>query len=193
MIAVNRQRYLHAHIVVNKDSQIKDLADLQGKTLAVPRCSREHCLLYLERYCQALGKEPAGFFQVKTPSGLEKALDDVAEGRADAALIDGVALDCYERLRAPLYAKLKCIQKSGVFPAAVVAYHAGAVDQKTLRRFKAGMMNAKKSAHGRELLMLACMTGFEPVPADYEEILVEVAKTYPAPERYKVANKEQAQ
>src|SRR5262249_46745150 len=80
MIAVNRQRHLRAHIVVNKNGDIKDLADLEGKTLAVPRCTREHCLLYLERSCQALGKEPASFFHVENPSGLEKALDDVAEG-----------------------------------------------------------------------------------------------------------------
>jgi ABC-type phosphate/phosphonate transport system substrate-binding protein len=192
MIAVNRQRYLHAHFVVNQNSDIKDLAGLEGKTLAVPRCSREHCLLYLERCCLALGKEPTSFFHIDTPSGLEKALDDVAEERADAALIDGVALECYKNQRGHLYAKLKCIKKSGVFPAAVVAYHAGAVDKKTLHRFKVGMMNAKNTAHGRELLMLGSMTGFEPVPDDYQEILHQVAKTYPAPERYKVMKKQQA-
>jgi ABC-type phosphate/phosphonate transport system substrate-binding protein len=192
MIAVNRQRYLYAHIVVNQESNIKDLADLQGKTLAVPHCSREHCLLYLERTCQALGKEPGSFFHIDAPSGLEKALEDVAAGKADAALIDGVALDCYKKLRAPLYAKLKCIQKSGVFPAAVVAYRTGAVDKKTLRRFKAGMVSANQSARGRQMLMLASMTGFEPVPDDYQEILDQVAKIYPAPQDYKVAKKEQS-
>lgn len=192
MIAVNHHRCLHAYILVKKDNGIEKLADLKGKKLAVPYRTREHCHLYLDHCCLELGKEAGSFFQIDTSSDVEAALNSVAEGRIDAVLVDGVVLGFYKKVHASLYRKLKPLKKSGVFPAAVVAYHAGAVNKKALHRFKTGMVKAKKSTRGQQLLLMAHMTGFEPVPADFQDLLDEVAKTYPAPQHIKVSKKQQA-
>jgi ABC-type phosphate/phosphonate transport system substrate-binding protein len=56
MIAVNRQQHLRALVAVRAGSGVRGLGDLKGKTIAVPRRIREHCQLFLDRRCEALGK-----------------------------------------------------------------------------------------------------------------------------------------
>jgi len=68
-----------------------------------------------------------------------------------------------------------------VFPAAVVAYRPGILDEATLKRFREGMMNANRTILGRQMLTLWKLTAFEEVPQDYEKVLSEILKTYPAP------------
>jgi ABC-type phosphate/phosphonate transport system substrate-binding protein len=190
MIAINHQRYLFAHIMARKDSEVTSLQGLQGKAVAVPYRSREHCLLYLERCCQAWGKDPPAYFsRVTTPTSVEDALEEVRDGTVEAALVDGVALECYKRSKPKCFARLKEVQRSPVFPAAVIAYHAGGLDAATLRRFRTGLVNANKTAFGRQLLTLWKMTGFEPIPADYEQLLIDVAKNFPPGKTVKTAKK----
>jgi hypothetical protein len=43
------------------------------------------------------------------------------------------------------------------------------------------MENANKNATGRNLMGIMQMTGFEPVPNDYNQQLAEVLKLYPPP------------
>jgi len=191
MIAVNQHQVLYAHVLVHKDSPAASLADLKGKSLAIPCHTREHCRLFLDRTCQGWGKDLRSFFsQMTRPHSVEDALDDVVDGLAQAVIVDGVSLDCYKKRKPGRFAKLKEIQKSGAFPAAVVAYHAGAVDEATLRRFQKGMINANKTAFGRQLLTLWKMSAFEPIPSDYEQSLAEINKMYPAEIKVKVAKKE---
>jgi ABC-type phosphate/phosphonate transport system substrate-binding protein len=190
MIAVNQQPILYAHVLVRKDNSAASLADLKGQTLAMPSHTRPHCRLFLEKACHGCGRDMPGFFsRVTTPNNVEDALDDVVDGLVQTAVVDGVSLDCYRKRKPGRYAKLKEIQKSAAFPAAVVAYHAGAVDEATLRRFQKGMLNANKSAFGRQLLTLWKMTGFEPVPSDYDQCLTAISKLYPAPSKEKTDKK----
>jgi len=182
VIVINQHRHLRAHVFVRQDNPADDLGKLKGQTLAVPRRSREHCHLFLARACQKLGLEPEKFFgKIVTPGNFEDALDDVVDGVTQAVMVDGVSLECYKRRNPGRFAKLKELQRSEVFPAAVVAYHEGAIDPATLRRFRDGMINANQSAYGRQLLMLWKLTAFENIPADYDKLLTQAAKTYPAP------------
>jgi len=186
MIAVNHQKYLHAYVLVRDDSAAAKLADLQGKTIDVPRRAREHCHLYLERRCQAAGKPPREFFaKVLTPLTPEEAVDEVVNGQADAAVADGCILEWYEKHKPARFARVKVIEKSEVFPATVVAHYGSALDEATLRRFREGMLSAKDNARGVQLMTLCQMTSFEPVPDDYDKLLKEIAKSYPPPEKKK--------
>jgi ABC-type phosphate/phosphonate transport system substrate-binding protein len=188
MIAVNQQRHLSVRVLVAKTSSAKSLADLKGKAVALPSHSKEHCLLFLDRSCEDLGKTPKSFFSKLTmPDCAEDALDDVVDGKVEGAVVDGVALDCYKRRKPGRFAKLKEVEKSAVFPATVVAYYAGKIDTATLQKFKSGMTNAHKSAFGRQLMALWKMTGFEAIPEDYEETLKAIAKTYPPPKQFKIS------
>jgi ABC-type phosphate/phosphonate transport system substrate-binding protein len=182
VIAVNQQRYLRAHIVVRADSNVSTLRDLQDKTLALPNQTWHHCRLFLRRRCLEWKKEPATFFaKITKPANVEDALDDVVDGVAQVCVVDGVSLDCYKRRKPGRVAKLKIVQSSEIFPAAVVAYRTAILDDATRARLRVGLMNANRAALGRELLTLWKLTGFEQVPPDYDQTLTEIVKAYPSP------------
>jgi ABC-type phosphate/phosphonate transport system substrate-binding protein len=182
VIAVNQHRLLHAHLVVRKDSSANSCGDLKGKVVALPRMSREHCHLYLERRCPGGGADPAAFFsRITHPACADDALGDVVDGLAHAAIVGRAALDEYQQSRPGRANQLRVLHQSEPFPAAVVAYQAGALDDSTLRRFHDGMIGAHKTERGQRLLKMCRITRFEDVPADYNRLLGDIARVYPPP------------
>jgi ABC-type phosphate/phosphonate transport system substrate-binding protein len=186
MIAINQQKDLRAYVLIREDDPAAKLADLKGKSISVPRRSREHCHLFLERRCEALGKPPKEFFnKVLTPFSSEEAVDAVVNGQVDAALADSCFLDWYAKQKPARFAKLKLVEKSEIFPATVIAYHVSSLDEATLRRFREGMLSAKDNPRGVQLMTLCQMTSFEPVPDDFDKVCKEIAKAYPPPGKKK--------
>lgn len=180
IIAVNGSRQLRAHVLVPKDSQAKGLSHLKGKAIAAPRTNREHCRLFIERACKQCGNEPEQFFSgVSHPSNAEDAIDDLVDGLVPAVIVDGIALECYKQRKPARACRVKEIEKSDVFPAGVIVYRQGGLDDSKLRRLRDGMIAANQTAYGRQLLTLWRLSGFEPVPVDYEQTLVNVLKSYP--------------
>ena len=181
VIAVNQYRQLHAYLVVHGGSAVARLDDLKGKAFALPRQSKEHCHVYVWHHCRHCGGgEPGQFFAAfKSPANVEEALDDVVDKLVDATVVDGIGLECYKRRKPGRFARLKTVQQSEPFPAAVVAYRPGQVDAATLEKFRTGMLKSNETALGRQMLNLWKLTAFEPVPDNYEENLAEIAKAYP--------------
>jgi len=171
VIAVAHHRQLHAHLVVRKDNPAGGAADLKGKKLALPRLSREHCHLYRERRCPEA--------EVTRPGCAADALDDVLDNVAQAAVLDRYGLDQYQERFPDRLGELRVLHQSEAFPASAVVYHAGALDDETLRRFREGLVAASRSDRGKELLKMCRITGFEEVPADYEENLTAIIRAYP--------------
>jgi ABC-type phosphate/phosphonate transport system substrate-binding protein len=184
LIAVNRYHDLHALLVVRKDGKAAGCDDLKGQAVALPRLSREHCHLFLERRCTPADSTPdKNFSKVTSPSTAEDALDDVVDDEVQAAVIDAVDLEAYQKSKPGRAARLKTLLKSESFPCAVIAYNPGALSDAMLQRFRDGMINANDSERGKQLLKLCRITGFEDVPADYEELLTDIAKAYPPPSK----------
>ncbi|HKB40394.1 MAG TPA: PhnD/SsuA/transferrin family substrate-binding protein [Gemmataceae bacterium] len=184
VVVVSHHRQLHAHLIVRKDSSASGCGGLKGKVLAIPQGSREHCHLYLERRCPGGGVDPKSFFsEITRPASTEDALDDVIDGTVQAAIVDRFALDQYQQDKPNRCNRLRVLHQSEMFPTGVVAYQAGALDEGTLRRFHDGMIGANKSERGKELLKMCRITSFEEVPADYEQMLEDIAKAYPPPPR----------
>ncbi len=182
VICINRQRNLKAHLVTKHDSAVKCFQDLKGKSLSLPRRSREHCHLFLERECRGCGAAPKDLFsEVIAHADVEEALDGVVSGKVAAAVVDGVSLESYEVLKPGNYSGLKIVRDSHTFPAAVIAYRVGALDEATLNRFRDGLIRAHQNTRSRELMYMWRLTAFEPVPADYQRTLTEIRKVYPAP------------
>jgi ABC-type phosphate/phosphonate transport system substrate-binding protein len=182
LIAVNEQRFLRAVLVIRKDDPAASSADLYGKSIALPRLSREHCRLFLERRCAKGGcKVEKSFPEVTAPGDVEDALDSVFEKQVAGAIVDAVALDGYSKLKPGRAAKLRTLQQSEAFPCAVVAYLPGVLPDSLLERFRDGMIGAKESVRGRQLLELCRITRFESIPPEYEQMLVDIAKAYPPP------------
>jgi ABC-type phosphate/phosphonate transport system substrate-binding protein len=182
LIAVNRHRFLRALLVVRQDSKAACCGDLQGQALAMPRLSREHCRLFLERRCCKADETLENSFKPLTITiDPEEALDAVVDGTARAAVVDEVELEAYQKLKPGRYAKLKKLLESERFPCAVVAYNDGRLPESQLKMFRDGMIASKNNRRGKDLLELCRITGFEAIPADYEQTLTDIVKAYPLP------------
>lgn len=182
LIAVNEQRFLRAVLVIRKDSPATVMADLYGKSLALPRLSREHCHLFLERRCAKPGSKPEECFrEITSPGDVEDALDEVVDQQVACAVVDSVAFACYTKLKPGRSAKLRTLQESEPFPCAVVAYLPGVLSESLLDRFREGMIAAKTNTRGKHLLEMCRITSFEAIPADYERMLNDIVKAYPPP------------
>ena len=182
VIAIRDGQPMYACVVVRCDSKAASLCDLEGKTLALSRQSREHCRLFLDRRCEACGKCPQKFFaKVTSPTDAEDALDDVVDGVVDAALVDGATLERFQRVKADRFAKLKVAVKSEAFPPAVIAYKPGVLSEETLKKFRNGLITADQNPKGKQLLTMCRINCFQAVPSNYEEMLLSIIKAYPPP------------
>jgi ABC-type phosphate/phosphonate transport system substrate-binding protein len=182
MITVNQEMSLHASIVVPKDSSAERFADLKGKPVELFRNCREHCRLFLKHLCKQAGHQPEQFFsKVKQVDNAEAVLDDVADKAVAAAVVDNLWLESFRRRKPARFALLKVIEKSITFPASVVVYREGTLDDATRHKFQQGMLNANKSVIGKQMLTMWKLTAFEMVPTDYEQTVTEFVKVYPAP------------
>jgi ABC-type phosphate/phosphonate transport system substrate-binding protein len=183
LMIVTPEHAIQAFLVVSSSSPATGLADLRGKTLALPTGARAHCQLYLRRSCEALGRPPEAFFaKIITPKTAEDALHDVADnGAVNATVVDESAMQCFTDRHPGRAKRIKVIASSELFPPSVVAYREGALDADLMRRFRDGMSHAHTTLLGRQLLSLWLMTRFEPVPADYPKALTKIADAYPPP------------
>jgi ABC-type phosphate/phosphonate transport system substrate-binding protein len=184
VIALHRQRELKVYLMVRADSPIKNFRELQGKPVALPCYCQEHCWVYMDRACRDAGQgDPKKFFTpLTTPSNAEVGLDELADGKVQAAIVDNIALEAYKERKPARAAKLKCIQESERFPAAVIVYRSGSLDQATVKLFQDSLIEGQKTALGRQLLTLWKLNTLERAPAGFNDALAKILKAYPPPE-----------
>jgi ABC-type phosphate/phosphonate transport system substrate-binding protein len=181
-IAVNVYRYPVAYVVTRRDSTARTFADLKGQSIAIPASGKSFLRLFVERQSEANGQKADKFFsQVTAPDNVEDALDAAVDGKVQAAVLDRAALEAYRQRKPGRFKRLKEVAHSQPFPPAVVAYYDTTLDRSTLNRFKAGLLGAAKKETGQTLLTLFRLTGFEPVPDDFDRVLAEARKAYPPP------------
>src|SRR5262249_25392645 len=100
VIAVNRQRHLYAYLVVPESSKLTGLADLKGKDVVMAVRAREHCRLFVERFCKERGQDPKEYFkQVVLAPSVEDSLDELLRDKAAAAVVDNVSFNCYQKVK----------------------------------------------------------------------------------------------
>jgi ABC-type phosphate/phosphonate transport system substrate-binding protein len=187
MVAVNSKQSTQAYIIVRKEGAPASFADLTGKEFALPKRTKEHCRLFVERQCQGNAAHAAKefFAQVNTPANVETALDELGKGKYQAAVIDTHGLEFYKDLKPGSFARLKILAQSEVFPPLVVAYKQGALDAATLARICNGLRATSKTEMGREMLKIWGITAFEPVPDMFAQTLTASLKAYPMPDAKK--------
>jgi ABC-type phosphate/phosphonate transport system substrate-binding protein len=182
VIVVNQIPYQRCYLLVRNDAMISAFADLKGKSLAIARHTPDPCYLFLERKCQAAnGKTEQFFSKITHPDNVEAGLDDLVDGAFQAVLVDEVALHSYKRRKPGRFGRLKELEKSPIFPAAVVAYRPDKWNDADLKSIRDALLNAHQNPEGRQLLTMWKLTGFESVPKDYEEMLRGIVKDYPPP------------
>jgi ABC-type phosphate/phosphonate transport system substrate-binding protein len=182
VIAVNQKPYVRAYVLVNAKSSARDFTDLAGKSLALALHTKPYCRLYIERACLARGRDWQKYFgTVSRPANLEDALDDVVDGAADCAVVDGVGLGRFKARKPVRFAKLRDVASSEPFPASVVFYRPRAVPADTLDRYRDALLRLPETPDGKQVMLEWKLTRFENVPDDYDQALRNIAKLYPAP------------
>jgi ABC-type phosphate/phosphonate transport system substrate-binding protein len=178
MLAVFEDVNVRAVLMVKKDSDVKDFKDLKGKTVCIHE-TKLHCRLFADK--GAGGKAQDLFGKLLQTNSGEDALDNILMGKADAAIVDTAILKLYKNVNPGRFKQLKTAAESEVFPAPVVIYRQGTLSDDMLKKLREGMLKANQSEKGREAMSTFQISGFRPVPADYQEIVTKIAKAYPAP------------
>jgi len=178
MIAINWHREVHAYLMVKADSNVKGFVDLRDKEVAYPYRNKEHCRIFMAKHATQGG---VTFKKLNRSFNTFVALDDVLSGQVDAAVVDRNSYETYADVNPGRAKKLRIAQKSETFPAAVIAYRKGKLDDATLKKFREGMICANKNEQAREIMTMYNVTAFEPVPENYEQMLADVLKAHPAP------------
>jgi ABC-type phosphate/phosphonate transport system substrate-binding protein len=182
-LTVNVYVYPVGYVVVRGDNPAKDFAGLQGQSLSMPSTGQRCLRLFVDRECQANGKKTEDFFaKVMTPDNVEDAIDDVVDKVVQAAVVDRASLEAFKRRKPGRFEQLKEVAKSQPFPPALVAHYDKVADPGALALCEKGLLAASRKEKGETMLTLFRLTGFAKAPDDFEKVLAETRKNYPAPE-----------
>jgi ABC-type phosphate/phosphonate transport system substrate-binding protein len=182
MIGINERPYVQIVVVVNTEEKLADPTGLKGKAIALPKLGRETGRLFVERKIVADAMPLDKWFgKVTRPRTNEDALNDVADNVVQVTAVDSVDLEKFKKRYPKTGARLKVLKESEKMPCVVVAYQPGNVDMETLNKVRSGMIGAKSTQRGRDLMELCRLTAFEAVPGDLDKQLAETLKNYPPP------------
>jgi ABC-type phosphate/phosphonate transport system substrate-binding protein len=171
---------LKAVVVVAKNSPAKGVGCCRGQRLALAHNTRADIKLYLTRQCGGSLRDYFG--EPRSCVSPEDALDDLADGNADVAVVDRACWKMFARRKPGRAAKLRMLEESDKFPPSVIAFRKGRIDREVLERFRDGMSTAHRSRMGTHLMTLMKVERFEPVTPDYHHSLAETVRAYPPPE-----------
>jgi ABC-type phosphate/phosphonate transport system substrate-binding protein len=187
MVAVNSAHEVRAYVLVRKEGGPASFADLKGKDVALPERTSDPCRLFLERECRRAGaKGSKDFFgQVVRADNVESALDQLSQGKFQAAVTDAIGLTFYKELKPGVFNRLKVLAESEIFPPVVVAYRPGTLSDKTLESLRRGLATAHKTEMGQDMMKTWRITSFAAVPGNFAKQLEATLKAYPGPEEKK--------
>lgn len=170
-------------LVVAADSPVKDLNALKGRKFALPSDTSADAIQYLTRKVEAAGSTMSAMFgaPVATTS-IEDGLDDVVDGKADAALVDRAALRAFERRKPSRAAKLKPLLESAPLPPCVLAVCAGKLDDEAANKVKTGLTTAHQSEAGTRLLRQLRIQRFDAPSSDFDKLIAEAARQVAPPQ-----------
>ncbi len=179
-VAMPQGGIVQAVVIVHTDSKAKKLDDLDGEAILIPRGTKAHCLIYLDKLRAGLPKTAARTVP-KTGLTPEEALNAVALGEYPAALMDAAAFTAYQNLQPGAAKRLKPLVRSEKFPPGVLLTRKGALPDATLTRLREGLNSAHKTAQYKPLMMMWNLQGFENPPTDYDQQLEKCVQLYPMP------------
>ena len=174
-MAVNVYRYPVVYIVTNRSNPAKDFVGLQGQTISIPDTGQSFLRLFVNRQCELNGKKASTFFaKITSPASVEDAIDDVVDGVTQGIVVDRAALEAYKQRKPARFSKLKPIAHSPPMLPAIVAYYEKHLDDATRRRFDKGLLDANRNEKGKLMLALFHLTGFDPVPSDFDTVVARM-------------------
>jgi ABC-type phosphate/phosphonate transport system substrate-binding protein len=181
-VGVNYHSYQYPTLVVHRDAPVHDLADLEGKTLALPRSGQGYGRLFVAAQSRIAGRDPGAFLRrIESFEDTETPLDEVVDKTQSAAVVDRLSLEVYQRRKPGRFAQLKTLSESAPMPQSLIAYYDGNLDTQTVTHLRDQLTTLHEQIRGDTLLMLFRLTRFAPPSPDFERVLDDTRKTYPAP------------
>jgi len=180
LVAVPAQKKLQAFLVVRKDSTVTDWPNLSGCKVALPFGTREHSRLFLDRGCRR-NERVVQVPEIVAPDSVEDSLHEVVDGNVAATIVDGGGMTSFSIRFPGRFNKLKIVMQSDVFPLNVVVYRKSSLDANTINRVRQGLTTAHTTPQGKTMMTMWKLSGFENIPANYEEQLAAIVKAYPPP------------
>jgi ABC-type phosphate/phosphonate transport system substrate-binding protein len=161
-------RYL---LITRRDSGIRSISDLKGKTLIDP-CANKHEAghVWLGILLMKEGREsPASFFrQVKETGKVSQAIMGIFFRQADGAIVTRAGLDAAKLLNPQLDRQIQVIAESGNLNDGITCFPASMPD-KTQRALSNAIMKLSTSTTGRQLFTIFQTSGVIPFKAAYLE------------------------
>lgn len=181
---------VQACLVVNKNCKAKNVGQLKGACVAVPKGSKAHCQMFLD-YIREKEKVRAGDCCPRPlkAEGLtpEEVLDEVVSGTCEAALVDIASFQNYQSFKPGLGAQLKVMAESELLPSAVVVVRKGALTPAQVKKVRDGLLNCNKTSAGRAFTLFWQLNGFKEVSDAYLQLLEKTLRDYPPPPQVAVA------
>lgn len=178
VVTVPVSRKIQACLVVNKDGEYQKPASLEGKCVVMPKSSKAHCLLFIDRLQETLPPDTCCPLHRNTLTP-EEVLDGVISGDFKSTVVDTSSLAIYQSMKPGAYDQLRVLQSSEQFPSAVIVSKKGVVDERVLDKLRKSLLAANSTAQGRLMLTLWSLKGIELPPADYNQQLEHILKVYP--------------
>lgn len=164
--------FYHAYIIVHKDSPIKSLTDLKGKSFAFtdPK-SNTGKLVPTYMIAKNFNKIPEQFFsKITYTKSHDKSIEAVAKKIVDGASVDSLIYD-YAAKKNPVYTSLtKIIEKSPPYgiPPVVVTKN---FDPNLKEKIKQTFLNMHKDPEGKKILDGIMVDKFiVPKDSDYNSV-----------------------
>lgn len=158
--AINGNTTYNSYIIVHKDSDIKELSDLKGKTFAFTDPLSLTGKLYVTSLLNEKGISTKDYFS-KTfyTAGHDKSIEAVAKGLADGASVDSLILDDLKKKGVPYAFNVKVIMISQLFgiPPFVVSPKLIVKDKNAVLEI---LLNMPRDKKGREILRKIGIDGF---------------------------------
>jgi ABC-type phosphate/phosphonate transport system substrate-binding protein len=166
--------------VVRWDCKAANIGELKDQKLSLPAVHRDFCDMYLAKQKDEhmKGKDFAGVIKAATAT---EAIFNVIQKECGCAVIDCSTYEFFKSVYPGQFKNLKVLCHSEVFPNACVAVKKGVLEEKTIEKFRHALLHARELPGGEAMLLNFKLNGFVKVPDDYEKLLKDLQKGYPAP------------
>lgn len=154
-VAITRYR-THSVIVVAKDSPLRQLSDLRGKTLAVPPATAIVNMLALE-LLRSKGMQAGRDFTLSEQENMQNAMFSPLRGDSDAGVSGFSPLGSFDQRD-----KLRVLAKSAVVPGLIIMAHPR-VPKATIAALRKALFAFGDTAPGREYFAITQHGAWLPV------------------------------
>lgn len=164
-----------SYIIVNRNSSIASLADLEGRVFAFSDPDSNSGYLVPQAMLAQRGHRPENFFRLTffTYSHAE-TIEAVAEGLAEGGAVDSYIWEYLDETRSDLTARTRVILRSDTFGFPPIVARLG-LDPDLSGRMAAALTGMDKDAEGRQLLAEFALDGFGRLPERLFESIRQMA------------------